>query len=107
MFGDGFEQSAILCTPPTGRGRAGLERFRPRGLERGLCVQRHAATGTGQADRRAAERSAESRAPGAPRGPGAEPGPVAKATPESLRTLLKSEVDKWTPIIRKTGVYAD
>jgi tripartite-type tricarboxylate transporter receptor subunit TctC len=38
---------------------------------------------------------------------GAEPVPVAKATPESLRTLLKAEIDKWTPIIRKTGVYAD
>jgi tripartite-type tricarboxylate transporter receptor subunit TctC len=38
---------------------------------------------------------------------GAEPVPLAKATPESLRALLKSEVDKWTPIIRKTGVYAD
>ena len=38
---------------------------------------------------------------------GAEPVPVAKATPESLRALLKSEIDKWTPIIRKTGVYAD
>jgi tripartite-type tricarboxylate transporter receptor subunit TctC len=38
---------------------------------------------------------------------GAEPVPVSKATPDSLRTLLKSEIDKWTPIIRKTGVYAD
>ena len=38
---------------------------------------------------------------------GAEPAPLAKATPDSLRALLKSEVDKWTPIIRKTGVYAD
>ncbi|HEY8067419.1 MAG TPA: tripartite tricarboxylate transporter substrate-binding protein [Burkholderiales bacterium] len=38
---------------------------------------------------------------------GAEPVPVAKATPESLRALLKSQIDKWTPIIRKTGVYAD
>jgi tripartite-type tricarboxylate transporter receptor subunit TctC len=38
---------------------------------------------------------------------GAEPVPLAKATPDSLRTLLKSEIDKWTPIIRKTGVYAD
>lgn len=38
---------------------------------------------------------------------GAEPVPRAKATPESLRTLLKSEIDKWTPIIRKSGVYAD
>ena len=38
---------------------------------------------------------------------GAEPVPVAKATPDSLRALLKSEIDKWAPIIRKTGVYAD
>jgi tripartite-type tricarboxylate transporter receptor subunit TctC len=38
---------------------------------------------------------------------GAEPVPVAKATPASLGALLKSEIDKWAPIIRKTGVYAD
>ncbi len=38
---------------------------------------------------------------------GAEPVALDKATPESLRTLLKSEIDKWGPIIRKSGVYAD
>ena len=38
---------------------------------------------------------------------GAEPVPLAKATPESLRALLRAEIDKWTPIIRQTGVYAD
>ncbi len=38
---------------------------------------------------------------------GAEPVAAGKATPESLRSLLKSEIDKWGPIIRKTGVYAD
>jgi tripartite-type tricarboxylate transporter receptor subunit TctC len=38
---------------------------------------------------------------------GAEPVPLSKATPESLRALLKSEVDKWSPVIRKSGVYAD
>ena len=38
---------------------------------------------------------------------GADPVPVAKATPDSLRAQLRSEVEKWTPIIRKTGVYAD
>ena len=38
---------------------------------------------------------------------GAVPVPLVKATPESLRTLLKAEIDKWTPIIRKSGVYAD
>jgi tripartite-type tricarboxylate transporter receptor subunit TctC len=36
-----------------------------------------------------------------------EPVAVSKATPESLRTLVSSEIDKWTPIIRKSGVYAD
>ena len=38
---------------------------------------------------------------------GAEPVPVSKANPGSLGMLLKAEVDKWGPIIRKTGVYAD
>ena len=38
---------------------------------------------------------------------GAEPVPLAKANPGSLGNLLKSEVDKWGPIIRKTGTFAD
>ena len=38
---------------------------------------------------------------------GAEPVPVAKANPESLRNQLKTEIDKWAPIIKKAGVYAD
>jgi tripartite-type tricarboxylate transporter receptor subunit TctC len=38
---------------------------------------------------------------------GAEAVPLAKATPASLGALLKSEVDKWGPIIRKSGVFAD
>jgi len=38
---------------------------------------------------------------------GAEPVPPSKATPASLGTLLKAEVEKWAPIIRKSGVYAD
>jgi tripartite-type tricarboxylate transporter receptor subunit TctC len=29
------------------------------------------------------------------------------ATPEALRKHLKAEIDKWGPIIRKAGVYAD
>jgi hypothetical protein len=33
--------------------------------------------------------------------------PVAKATPDSLGALLKSEVDKWGPIIRSRGIFAD
>src|SRR3954452_4985777 len=38
---------------------------------------------------------------------GAEPVPASKATPASLATLLKAEVEKWAPIIKKSGVYAD
>ena len=30
-----------------------------------------------------------------------------KATPESLRAQLKAETERWTPIIRKAGVYAE
>src|SRR5262245_16026963 len=38
---------------------------------------------------------------------GAEAVPVSRATPESLGALLKSEVEKWTPIIQQAGVHAD
>jgi tripartite-type tricarboxylate transporter receptor subunit TctC len=33
--------------------------------------------------------------------------PVDRATPASLRERLKTEIDKWTPMISKAGVYAD
>ena len=38
---------------------------------------------------------------------GAEIVPAEKQTPEGLRVWLKAEIDKWTPIIRAAGVYAD
>jgi tripartite-type tricarboxylate transporter receptor subunit TctC len=38
---------------------------------------------------------------------GGAPVPLAQANPESLRTLVKSEIDKWTPIIKKAGISAD
>jgi tripartite-type tricarboxylate transporter receptor subunit TctC len=38
---------------------------------------------------------------------GTEPVPESKARPEALRTFLKAEIDKWSPIIKKAGVYAD
>ena len=38
---------------------------------------------------------------------GTEPIDVKRATPEALRTLLKSEMDKWGPLIKKAGQYAD
>jgi putative tricarboxylic transport membrane protein len=38
---------------------------------------------------------------------GTEPVADNRATPEALRAQLKSEIDKWGPIIKKAGVYAD
>ncbi|MGH7833369.1 MAG: tripartite tricarboxylate transporter substrate binding protein BugD [Candidatus Binatia bacterium] len=38
---------------------------------------------------------------------GTEPVPGNRATPEALRAHLKAEIEKWTPIIKKAGVYAD
>lgn len=38
---------------------------------------------------------------------GAEPVSQERATPEALRTHLKAEIDKWGPIIKKSGVYAE
>ena len=33
--------------------------------------------------------------------------PVDRQTPDGLARHLKAEIDKWTPIIKKAGVYAD
>ena len=30
-----------------------------------------------------------------------------EATPKALKTLLDSEVDRWAPIIKSTGQFAD
>ena len=38
---------------------------------------------------------------------GTEPVAENRATPESLRKHLKPETDRWGPIIKKAGVYAD
>jgi tripartite-type tricarboxylate transporter receptor subunit TctC len=38
---------------------------------------------------------------------GTEPEPQARANPVALRAHLKSEIEKWSPIIKKAGVYAD
>ena len=72
--------------------------FAPRGTPKEALDKLNLALRTAVQDRAFKARLAEL---------GAEPVPLAKATPESLRTLLKAEIDKWTPIIRKSGVYAD
>lgn len=38
---------------------------------------------------------------------GAEPVSAQKATPEGLQTHLKAEIDKWGPIYRAAGAFAD
>jgi tripartite-type tricarboxylate transporter receptor subunit TctC len=38
---------------------------------------------------------------------GAQIVPESKQTPAGLRDWLKSEIDKWQPVIRRAGVYAD
>jgi len=38
---------------------------------------------------------------------GAEAVAQDSATPEALRAHLKAEIEKWGPIIKKAGVYAD
>jgi len=38
---------------------------------------------------------------------GTEPVAAEKATPEGLRTHLKAEIEKWGPIYKKAGAYAD
>ncbi len=38
---------------------------------------------------------------------GAEIVPTAKQTPEGLKTWLKAESDKWQPMLRKAGAFAD
>ena len=38
---------------------------------------------------------------------GSEPVVENRATPEAHRALLKAEIDRWAPIIKKAAVYAD
>ena len=38
---------------------------------------------------------------------GTEPVAIDRATPEALRAHLKAEIEKWGPIIRASGTYAD
>ena len=38
---------------------------------------------------------------------GTQPVPQDRATPEALRSHLKSEIEKWGAVIRKAGQYAD
>jgi tripartite-type tricarboxylate transporter receptor subunit TctC len=70
----------------------------PKGLPRPVLDKLVAALQTAVADPAFRSRLADS---------GGAPVSPALANPESLRTFLKSEIDKWTPIIRKAKITAD
>jgi len=38
---------------------------------------------------------------------GAEIAPDSKLTPDGLQTWLKAEIDKWGPVIKASGSFAD
>jgi tripartite-type tricarboxylate transporter receptor subunit TctC len=38
---------------------------------------------------------------------GTEPVPLERASPEAAAALLKSEIERWAPVIRAAGQYAD
>ena len=38
---------------------------------------------------------------------GTEPVSLERATPEAARAMLKSEIDRWAPVIKAAGQYAD
>jgi tripartite-type tricarboxylate transporter receptor subunit TctC len=38
---------------------------------------------------------------------GTEPVAESRATPDALRAHVKSEINRWGPIITKAGAYAD
>ena len=87
---------------------AGPARLRGQRLARRLRAEGHAEAGARQARRRAAGRASPI--------PAfiqrmADLGSVVvskdKATPDGLKNHLRAEIDKWTPIIKKAGVYAD
>jgi tripartite-type tricarboxylate transporter receptor subunit TctC len=70
----------------------------PKGTPKPVIDKLASALQTALADPTLAQRFAEL---------GTVPASKDAATPEALRTHLKAEIDKWAPIIKKAGVYAD
>jgi tripartite-type tricarboxylate transporter receptor subunit TctC len=72
--------------------------YAPKGTPREALDKMNAALRTALKDPNVVARMAEL---------GAEQVPESKLTPEGLRTWLKQEIDRWGPVIRSAGVYAD
>jgi tripartite-type tricarboxylate transporter receptor subunit TctC len=72
--------------------------YAPKGTPRPIIDRMNAAVRTALKDPDVGKRMADL---------GAEIVPESKLSPEGLQTWLKSEIDKWGPIIRATGTFAD
>jgi tripartite-type tricarboxylate transporter receptor subunit TctC len=70
----------------------------PKGTPKPIIDKLNAALNTALEDPTVKQRFAEL---------GTSPEPVERRNPEVLRAHLKSEIEKWGPIIKKAGVYAD
>ncbi len=72
--------------------------YAPRGTPRPVLASLNAALRTALKDPDVTRRMAEL---------GAEVVPESKQSPEGLQTWLKSEIDKWGPVIKAAGAFAD
>jgi tripartite-type tricarboxylate transporter receptor subunit TctC len=72
--------------------------YAPKGTPKPIIDRMNAAVRTALKDPDVMRRMAEL---------GAEIVPDSKLTPEGLQTWLKSEIDKWGPVIRAAGKFAD
>lgn len=72
--------------------------YAPKGTPKPILDKLVAALQLGLKDSMVKERFAEL---------GTEPVSEDRATPDSLRKYLKAEIEKWGPILKKAGVYAD
>lgn len=72
--------------------------YAPKGTPRPIIDRMNAAVRAALKDPEVAKRMADL---------GAEIAPDSKLSPEGLQTWLKSEIDKWGPVIRAGGKFAD
>jgi tripartite-type tricarboxylate transporter receptor subunit TctC len=72
--------------------------YAPKGTPRPIIERVNAAVRTALKDPEVAKRMADL---------GAEIAVDSKLSPEGLQTWLKSEIDKWGPVIRASGTFAD